>query len=290
MSHYTVLITGDDVEDQLAPFDENTEVEPYKSRIDPKSWWFISSDESVDTTDLVALAEAYNTKYAGEDEEDKVFLDEEGLYSMSTYNPDSKWDWYSIGGRWTGYFLLKLGKRGVSGRPGVMGEANSDPTRCDQALKGDIDIDGMRQEAADKAERMYAEYEVIVSKHGPLPDDSWKELRGKIPDEEFDQRRSDYWEHPTVKALQTSKLIGFMTFPSEMFGVTREEFVENARLEAVPGYAMLHEGEWMEPGKMGWFGMSSDTPDTRNEYLKRVNDIIDSLPDDTLLTVVDCHI
>lgn len=29
--------------------------------------------------------------------------DEEGIYS--TYNPDSKWDWWSIGGRWSGAVL-----------------------------------------------------------------------------------------------------------------------------------------------------------------------------------------
>ena len=26
---------------------------------------------------------------------------------MITYNPNSKWDWYSIGGRWSGFLPLK---------------------------------------------------------------------------------------------------------------------------------------------------------------------------------------
>ena len=26
---------------------------------------------------------------------------------MITYNPNSKWDWYSIGGRWDGFLILK---------------------------------------------------------------------------------------------------------------------------------------------------------------------------------------
>ena len=26
---------------------------------------------------------------------------------ISHYNPDSRWDWYSIGGRWSGFLPLK---------------------------------------------------------------------------------------------------------------------------------------------------------------------------------------
>lgn len=34
----------------------------------------------------------------------------EGYYGY-WHNPNAKWDWYSIGGRWNGYLLLKNGKR-----------------------------------------------------------------------------------------------------------------------------------------------------------------------------------
>ena len=39
--------------------------------------------------------------------------DEENL--MSTYNPDSKWDWYCEGGRWGAWLLLK--EKGEDGEP-----------------------------------------------------------------------------------------------------------------------------------------------------------------------------
>ena len=36
-------------------------------------------------------------------------IDENGnIYS--TYNPNSKWDWYTIGGRWTGGLVTKEGR------------------------------------------------------------------------------------------------------------------------------------------------------------------------------------
>ena len=31
---------------------------------------------------------------------------------LSTYNPNSKWDWYEVGGRWRGLLLLKPGIKG----------------------------------------------------------------------------------------------------------------------------------------------------------------------------------
>jgi hypothetical protein len=38
--------------------------------------------------------------------EDEEMISENGDI-LSTYNPDSKWDWYDIGGRWNGFLPLK---------------------------------------------------------------------------------------------------------------------------------------------------------------------------------------
>lgn len=59
------------------------------------------------------------------------------------------WDWYLVGGRWTGAIKLKAlpeltlqGEKrsvGFTGRPGLMTEPNTDPTRCDSTLVKYID-------------------------------------------------------------------------------------------------------------------------------------------------------
>ena len=51
-----------------------------------------------------------------------------------------KWDWYVMGGRWSGWLPLKPGCAGVLGEPGVMDNA---PVAggADQASKRDIDFD-----------------------------------------------------------------------------------------------------------------------------------------------------
>jgi len=67
-------------------------------------------------------------------------LDSDGdvVQVINRTNPDSKWDWHSLGGRWRGYFKLKPGRKGTLGNPGV--SKNKLKYDVDQALKGDIDF------------------------------------------------------------------------------------------------------------------------------------------------------
>lgn len=80
--HYIGYVIGEDFESQLEPFDENLEVDEYKDYL---------SEEYVDPTEIGKT----------------VFKDENGYYELLTYNPKTHWDWYSVGGRWSGYFEIK---------------------------------------------------------------------------------------------------------------------------------------------------------------------------------------
>ncbi len=54
-------------------------------------------------------------------------------------------------------------------------------------------------------------------------------------------------------------------------------------------YAILHNGEWIERGQMGWFGMSSNEK-SKEEWDKQFADVIAQLDPEDEVTVVDCHI
>ncbi len=62
--------------------------------------------------------------------------------SVDRTNPHAKYDWYKLGGRWTGYFKLKNGHEGKVGSPGLMTEEAPDG-RADRARKGDIEVENM---------------------------------------------------------------------------------------------------------------------------------------------------
>ena len=105
MSHFSVAVfhrPDQQIDDLLAPYDENMEVAPYvrytrqeaidqarknprnKDKSDDECWKLMAEDETTDAEGNI----------------------------LSTYNPKSKWDWWEVGGRWTG--ILKMGGKPVS--------------------------------------------------------------------------------------------------------------------------------------------------------------------------------
>ncbi|ACC98533.1 hypothetical protein Emin_0980 [Elusimicrobium minutum Pei191] len=71
-------------------------------------------------------------------------------------NPNAKWDWFVVGGRWSGFFKLKEGAEGILGKKGVMGaNRNHKPGYADIAKKKDIDFASMEETASKKAAEVY---------------------------------------------------------------------------------------------------------------------------------------
>lgn len=126
MSHYTVAVftkKGKSVEDLLAPYDENIEVAPYVS--ETKEEIIAEAKERKERVlkrmeeDPDFEVDDYARKYLNcKTDEDFykacTYDDEEYDVNggrLSTYNPNSKWDWYSIGGRWDGLLKTKDGHK-----------------------------------------------------------------------------------------------------------------------------------------------------------------------------------
>ena len=175
------------------------------------------------------------------------------------FNPKAKWDWYQLGGRWSGFFKLKSQAKGVLGEQSWTNEA--DPIKAgyvDQAKKCDIDFDGMADEKFELLSETYDRFETEYKK-GDMESGN-----------------------------------GYFNYGVENTG-TRENYIPETRAQflerrgGVSTLAVLKDGEWYEKGEMGWFGCVSNekAPDAwRNEF----STLLDSLPDDTLLSVYDCHI
>ena len=69
---------------------------------------------------------------------------------------------------------------------------------------------------------------------------------------------------------------------------TKEQYMKDADIPQTP-YAVLHDGDWIARGEMGYFGI--DDPNCAvEEWDKQFEEWVKSLDPETLLTVVDCHI
>jgi hypothetical protein len=216
MSHFLVAVIGGDHEGQLEPFWEELECEPHEE-------------------------ECYNCCGNPPDEGEDPCDECEGSGTiMSTSNPDARWDWYSVGGRWKG--TLKLNKKAIE--EGGYGDAEY----VDEAEIKDIDWTGMIDKV--KAERRQ------------VWDHMQNVFAGKEEPDTFD---------------------GFN-------GITREtgydEYI-NKNWGIAP-YSILHEGEWIEKGSMGWFGQSDDKVDD-DEWDREFMKAIKNMDPETYITMVDCH-
>lgn len=288
MSHFVVMVIGEDAEDQLSPYDEGIEVDRYEVGV--------VSDE-----DKERMLKYYADKgkhYSSFDEcyaENGLSWDggrceknENGEWiEYSCYNPDSKWDWYVLGGRWSGAFIkLKSGRKGYKGTPGV----GNNPVGIDVARKGDIDFDLIRSQAAEEARANYREVSDKFEYGIPKLEHTWKDICSSRFDHlSWEERRNLYHNQPSMMIWRDAFKENAWRYDIDEYQCSEEEYVKRAVLLAFCPYAIVKDGEWYAKGEMGWWGMSNDHMD-RETWAHKVNELVDSLSDDTLISFYDCHI
>lgn len=280
MSHFAVMVAGQDIEELLAPYDENLETEPYlKGEVDDfssfREHYLKIYPEDSELSDIL-LYEKY-----GEDWNSNTWKCEDGKWiEYSTYNPDSKWDWWKVGGRWSG-FLKKKGSL----------------LRVDSCLKGEVDVEGMRNETEVKKLAIYDIVHEVLSGLDLTKHISWSTFLEKksVGVLTIDEARDTYHNQEAVKKFSEfgrseagRRIVGWGS-EIEPFLVSREEYAQRARENAVPVFAFLDENGWHEKGDMGWWGMvSNEKPDA--VWNKTFMTLFEAISDNELVTIVDCHI
>jgi hypothetical protein len=256
--------------------------------------------------DVVRL---YRETYPADDPAHGIQYDEETgrAFEWSTYPHNvtnergalvsgARWDWWQLGGRWTGYFQVKHEHVGsdllAGGRPGTFTEANRDHRKTDAAPKGLIDFAAMRTEKADAAKAEWFAFNKFIKQYPETL--SWKQFLARRDAGEItiEQARAEYREQPGVEALHTLESdFRWHDDPYDALRVLLNEYEHAAMLAAVPGWSLLTlEGEWLERGKMGFWGVSDATGESIETYNKWANEYLESLPDDVIIAAVDVHI
>lgn len=204
-------------------------------------------------------------------------------------NPNAEWDWYRVGGRWSGFLKLKQDASGSLGHRGLMGScANDGEGRADVALKSAIDFEGMRDEAGAKAAANWdkaAEAKIAAGFAADTTWDAWPVVLERHQDN-VQAARDEYHAQAAMKAVQKALDLWSGT---DKYLTPRDEFIQQARDGALVQFAIVKDSQWLAKGKMGWWGVSDDSM-TAAEWSRKFNELLDELSDDTLITIVDCHI
>lgn len=283
MSHFTVLVIGEDPEKQLQPYHE------YEcTGIEDEFVKFVPAEENLEE-EYLEHKKDYDSLSEFAEEYYGYYENKNGVYGRKT-NPNSKWDWYVLGGRWTGFFKSKNTNVGVVGETGVFGSP-AKSGYIDQGSKAMIDFEGMRLEAKEKAIKKYNKIESLMGGKITQPKYLWEDI---LKDEnliDIDHKRAKYGSQPEIKKFNQNPIQDIVGFRGDIkeFDCTAEEYGQKAFYSAISTFAVIKDGKWYEKGEMGWWACVSNEKDQRSwdvEFSK----LIDSVKDDTLFSVYDCHI
>lgn len=182
-------------------------------------------------------------------------------------NPNSKWDWYVLGGRYESRLLSK-----------------SSPGAFDRLPTSDIDWDRMIMQAASDAGARWDEVRKIVGGN-KIPD--YKKILDQF-NGNHELAKASYWSYPGMSGLGQDMDFIFDD-NKEWFNLSREEYSARVGNMWIRPYAWLQDGKWHSRGDMGWFGISYDEMD-KDEWALLVPELIKNLGPDKVLSVIDCHI
>lgn len=235
-----------------------------------------------------------------------------GRYFRRT-NPNSKWDWWQVGGRWSGMFIpgydpnedpnhketcwlcQGTGKRdfnneiiSCNGCSGT-GIATKWPTQWKTdgniSQMKNLPIAELRIVAQQRAAKHFDTIATFFNGMDP-PDISWLDLEG----EDFAKARDAFWEDN--KALFSKMWKAKIYDPIDAIKAYKKGHgacLQEAMHRALQTFAIVKDGKWYERGEMGWWGAVHNEKD-REQWDREFEALIDGLSPDTWLAVVDCHI
>lgn len=293
MSHFAVAVMLKDknkLEEILAPYSENLEVPRYikytKEQLIEKGKNEIEDYKNSTYAEYISDPIEYerkcnnelHIKYLKEEFPKKLKWTDEEIYQYeiefyepeeigengeihSTYNPNSKWDWYEISGRWFNELLVKEDVEYIGGEIGL-GAGNLLNKKAPKGYKWtngakikDICFEKMREDTYSAAIRWW---ELVVEEQ-PLKEGE-KQPLNLYKKEYLIKRYGDKEHYAKIEST-------FSTF------------------------AFVDEEGWHEKGEMLYFGLDTSTKESENIYIEKFQEYIKAEENqDKYLIIVDCHI
>lgn len=275
MSHFTVLVAAkneDQLKQRLQPFHE---YECTGTRDEYVCWVDDIHDENFADWQKdnkgYSTFKSYMQDYCGYQE----INPDTGRYERLT-NPNAKWDWWEVGGRWSGSLLLK------------------DGSSSDFALSSDIDWERIKQTQAKEFQEKHSDF---------------KRAFDAVSEEEAQAKNTsrirDWFASSDIaKSLTRNNLaVALRCFAAadrlreKYFMIKFEEWtsvlgdfgaeLEKAASEPLTFAFVDSDGKWWQRGQMGWWAVVTDEV---NGYPQQFWSFVEGLPENEKLYVVDCHI
>lgn len=269
----------------------------------------INAPKEIPLTEYYPDFETYAKDYEGYSKRDE----KTGRYGYWE-NPNKKWDWWEVGGRWAGKLRIKPEFHHLyqEETPNFSWGWDADAkrevlteVRVDSAKKGHVDWEAMMETAAENAAKKYDYVMEHVIKDTPV-NESWESFLGEDEDtRDIGELKEKYWGQPRCKAWkefekkvwedkqagkdvkEAEKYVhGFYDSPDDYL-LSREQFIQDAKRQAIHTFAFLKDGKWAEKGEMGFWAIVHNEKDSWPEIFYK---LLQDVSDEEYVTVVDCHI
>ena len=279
--HFVCLLIGDNYNVDMNKYVEYQEDRLYKYHI---------LEESENGVKLIGTQVEIEMMEYRHDLDGKEMVDESGQkYFWSTHNPDAKWDYWVIGGRWRGLLKLKQDRQGNIGAsdipehyqegrkalekilaeqmPGAVISGHDEFTLppdgfCDQARFGDIDWVSMNDNPEKRETFGFIWYGLM------LPE--------KERPEKFERCFPGWCRFDSDHYI-------------ECYG-SEQKFIDSNVIFSTSS-VLTADGQWHEPEPGRFMHLRHECREDWEKWESGFWDrFLKDLPDDTLITVADCHI
>lgn len=283
MSHFTVMVVAKDEEElasRLAPFQENNMgdcpeeflefndvTDEYRAEaqkvVTEEDTWMLENHKG-------CLGKTYQEVYGGTFES---FMSEYAGYEPNGpngeygywENPNKKWDWWEVGGRWSG---------------AVLGNG------LNSCLVSEFDIEALKAKQRKNAGEKYDRVMHILKSMGLNEEEIRIYVFGKTREEK--QPVWDKLKEPNAFEKLDGEDNILIQMGYDLYDEDREKHVTIGE-HRPPTFAYLHkDGTWFEKGNMGWWACV--TNEDLDAYTGAFWVKFAELEPDDRLWIVDCHI
>jgi hypothetical protein len=224
-----------------------------------------------------------------------VGCEHEVIRVVNRTNPNRKWDWYVIGGRWSGMFS----EEGTEDNPNVPAALQGFRRDGNSIRLGDWPFKQRIETATERYGRYYDDIHAAMAQH-PKPE-TWETIKERYASD-YDTARKVFNQQPAIVAAREvvafdatdknrkhwagGKIIDFFDSVTDWIG-PRDDVVFRKAATTVLPFALVDKDGWHEKGQMLMFAVvAGENKHWHREIMAR----LEAMDPDTILVAVDCHV